>query len=134
MEDIKQIIVMRSDLGMRKGKMIAQGAHASMMFLTKRLEDMDGDADVVDRSFGLVLTPEEIMWVKGSFKKICVYVKDEAQLLEVFEAAKKAEIEVNLVTDSGLTEFKGVPTNTCIAIGPDRAEKIDQITGNLPLL
>jgi peptidyl-tRNA hydrolase len=30
--DVKQLIVMRTDLNMRKGKMIAQGAHASIMW------------------------------------------------------------------------------------------------------
>lgn len=134
MSDIKQVIVMRTDLNMRKGKMIAQGSHAAMMFLTKRLQDLDGDRNVVDRSFGLSLTPEEVSWVKGNFKKITVGVKSEAHLLEILEAARTAGLEVHLVTDNGLTEFKGVPTKTCLAIGPAEAVNIDPITGNLPLL
>lgn len=32
----KQVIVMRTDLNMRKGKMIAQGSHASIAFLTRK--------------------------------------------------------------------------------------------------
>ena len=143
MSDIKQVIVMRTDLNMRKGKMIAQGSHAAMMFLTKRLQDLDGDRNVVDRSFGLSLTPanarrllrfQEVSWVKGNFKKITVGVKSEAHLLEILEAARTAGLEVHLVTDNGLTEFKGVPTKTCLAIGPAEAVNIDPITGNLPLL
>ena len=39
-----------------------------------------------------------------------------------------------LITDAGLTEFHGVPTNTCLGIGPYEAEEIDKFTGNLPLL
>ena len=131
MPDIKQVILMRTDLNMRKGKMIAQGAHASMMFLTRGLQDMDGEADVVDRRFAICLTPEEIAWVKGDFKKICLRVESEAQLLHMHKAAQEAGLASCLCTDSGLTEFKGVPTNTCVAIGPDHADKIDKITGDL---
>ncbi len=39
-----------------------------------------------------------------------------------------------LITDAGRTEFHGEPTNTTLAIGPDYSEKIDKITGGLPLL
>ncbi len=43
-------------------------------------------------------------------------------------------LEVHLITDSGRTEFHGQPTRTCLAIGPDDAAKIDQVTGHLELL
>lgn len=36
----KQVIVMRKDLNMRKGKMIAQGAHASMKVLLDNMSDL----------------------------------------------------------------------------------------------
>jgi peptidyl-tRNA hydrolase, PTH2 family len=36
---IKQVIVMRHDLKMRRGKQIAQGAHASMSFICRRLQE-----------------------------------------------------------------------------------------------
>ena len=35
----KQVIVMRRDLGMRRGKEIAQGAHASMIWLSRRIRE-----------------------------------------------------------------------------------------------
>ena len=69
----------------------------------------------------------------GRFTKVCVQVPDEAALLAVAEEAKKAGLECHVVTDAGLTEFDGVPTNTCLAIGPDEAEKIDMVTGKLQL-
>jgi PTH2 family peptidyl-tRNA hydrolase len=47
---------------------------------------------------------------------------------------KLAGIKHHVVTDSGLTEFGGVPTKTCVAIGPDKSSKIDIITGGLELL
>ena len=40
---------------------------------------------------------------------------------------------VQLCVDAGRTEFHGVPTATCCAIGPDWPERIDPITGHLKL-
>jgi PTH2 family peptidyl-tRNA hydrolase len=119
MRETKQVIVIRKDLKMRKGKAIAQGAHASIAFLSRRLETRLMDA--------------ERQWIESGFTKICLYVNSEQELLEVDARARVAGLECHLVTDSGLTEFKGVPTRTCLAIGPDYAEKIDPVTGGLPL-
>lgn len=140
---IKQVIVMRHDLGMRKGKAIAQGAHASMAFLTRRIQQNTegvrmpdqfqkyGDFDV----YGYMgLTPVQREWLQSSFAKVCVRVNSEEELMEIHKKAKAAGLEVHLITDSGKTEFHGVPTNTCLAIGPDLSEKIDPITGGLTLL
>jgi len=121
---IKQVIVMRNDLNMRKGKMIAQGAHASLSFLTRRLENSDK----------VKLSKPEQEWLDSSFAKVCVRVDSEEELLVIFQQAKEAMLEVHLITDSGKTEFHGEPTKTCLAIGPDYSHKIDQITGNLKLL
>ncbi len=109
---------------MRKGKMIAQGAHASMMFLTKRLR----------ASSTVHLLPEEQEWIDGAFTKICVSVNSESELRELMSKAQFSNILVNEVIDSGKTEFNGVPTLTCAAFGPDIKEKLDPITGHLPLL
>lgn len=124
MSEPKQIIVMRKDLNMRKGKMIAQGAHASMKVL---LDTMTRNPDA---PFPLAL--EE--WLKGRFTKICVSVNSQEELEAVYEKAYDAGILCAIIEDSGLTEFKGVPTLTCCAIGPDYSEKLDPITGGLPLL
>ena len=127
-EVIKQVIVMRKDLGMRAGKMVAQGAHASMAVLLNSMEKA-GPSWVLS-----LRDPALAEWVKGSFTKITVYVKSEEELLDIAKAAKDAGIRHALIQDAGKTEFKGVPTHTCVAIGPDQSEKIDKITGNLPLL
>jgi PTH2 family peptidyl-tRNA hydrolase len=63
-----------------------------------------------------------------------VYVNSEEELLALYAKAMEAGIITSLITDAGLTEFNGVPTNTCIAVGPDFEDKIDSITGGLPLL
>jgi peptidyl-tRNA hydrolase, PTH2 family len=123
MEDkIKQVIVIRKDLNMRKGKMAAQASHASICFLTRRMRNKVSITDVQQK------------WIDGAFTKICVAVSSEAELLEIESRAIDAGLEVNLITDSGLTEFNGVPTKTCLAIGPDYSNKIDKITSHLSLL
>lgn len=118
---------MRHDLKMRRGKQIAQGAHASMSFLTRRLQK-DGHISLADCS------EVEKAWLSGSFAKVCCRVNSEEELMEIHDQAAAAGLEVHLITDSGKTEFHGVPTRTCLAIGPDRAEKIDVVTGQLQLL
>lgn len=125
---IKQVIVVRKDLKMRKGKCAAQAAHASM----KVFLDVS-EIDTQDSTLTCRLTIPMQEWLQGSFAKICLYVNSEEELLELYEKARKEKLPCSLITDSGRTEFHGVPTNTCIAIGPDYSDKIDKLTGNLPL-
>jgi len=125
--NIKQVIVMRHDLKMRRGKQIAQGAHASMAFLTRRLQSR---TSICMDDF----SPNEQVWIAGSFAKVCVRCNSEEELMSIHANAIEMGVEVHLITDSGRTEFHGQPTRTCLAIGPDDASKIDQVTGHLELL
>lgn len=126
----KQVIIIRRDLNMGRGKEISQGSHASMAFLTKHLKPIRQKNPNLQ---GLSLTDVEIFWLKSSFRKITLQVQTEQELLELHESAKIAGLESNLITDSGLTYFKGAPTITCLAIGPDYDSKIDKITKHLKL-
>lgn len=129
---IKQVIVMRTRYpdgkggltGLRRGKEIAQGSHASSLFLVTQLKSNEGE---------LRLSEVERMWLKGSFAKTVLKVSTEEELQSVAEKAKLAGLKCHIVEDAGRTEFHGVKTKTCLAIGPDYADKIDQVTGNLPL-
>lgn len=87
-------------------------------------------------TFMLIMKPGDALsqWLEGSFTKVCVSVSSEQELLDIVAAAKAAGVLNALITDSGLTEFHGVPTNTCAAIGPDFPERIDPLTGHLSLL
>ena len=53
--------------------------------------------------------------------------------MAVYDQAREAGLLVHLITDRGLTEFGGVPTRTCLAIGPDYDDRIDPVTGDLEL-
>lgn len=119
MSEAKQIIVMRTDLNMRKGKMIAQGAHASLKVVL----------DYKDHPWAALTS-----WLEGAFVKICVRVDSESELFAVVNEARKAGLHVGLVQDAGRTEFAGVPTYTCAAIGPEFPEDIGPVTDHLKLL
>jgi len=124
---VKQVIVIRKDLRMRRGKEIAQSCHSSIAFLSHIVRD------AIERSSIPLLTSEQVDWIIGRFTKICVCVNSEQELLEIQKKAQEVGLTVHLITDAGLTEFNGVPTNTCLAVGPHDAEKIDPITGHLSL-
>lgn len=124
----KQVIVVRKDLKMRRGKEIAQSAHASLGVFSKKWKIVKGvikPAKITDKA--------TIDWFESSFAKICVYVNSEEELLNLHKAAEKAGIQNCLIKDSGRTEFNNVPTYTVLAIGPAWSDDIDKLTGNLTL-
>lgn len=120
----KQVIVIRKDLKMRRGKECAQSCHASISFINKRLTGKKSE---------LKLSDAEYDWMTTGQTKVCLVVDSEEELLNILKDAKNAGLEVNLIIDSGRTEFNGVPTKTCLAIGPDYVDKIDKVTGHLKL-
>ena len=125
----KQVIVLRKDLNMRKGKMVAQGAHASMAAILNLGAEIEGNTVVIDTKSRSVQE-----WLMGSFKKVCVGVETEAELSEIYVKAKNAGLPCAFIIDSGLTEFNRVPTATACAVGPADDEEVDKITGELKLL
>ena len=126
----KQVIVIRRDLRMRRGKEIAQGAHASMAWLRQRVMPLLTSAGAVEQ---VEFSSAERDWLEGSLRKVTVKVGSEAELLAVYEKAIEAGLVAHLITDRGLTEFGGVPTRTCLGIGPDYDDLIDPVTGDLEL-
>lgn len=135
---LKQVIVMRTDLNMRKGKMVAQGAHASMKVLldaastTYAEEGLGGGGYPI--SLDIPLDANFRPWLEGAFTKVCLKAESEQELDELYLAAKNSGLPCSLIIDNGLTEFNGIKTKTCIAIGPAQSDEIDKITGHLKLL
>lgn len=128
---------MRRDLHMRRGKEMAQASHASMkvffdMNMTRTIENGRitynihlpvGEAGEDVRS-----------WVEGIFTKIVCRVDSEEELMKIYKEARERKLPCTLIQDVGKTEFDGVPTYTCCAIGPAKSSVIDEITGDLKLL
>lgn len=123
----KQVIVLRKDLNMRKGKMVAQGSHASLGAYFKATEIPYSGA----------LSPHAVnvySWLNDSLQtKVCVGVDSEEELLAVFKQAQDAGLPAKLVLDAGKTEFSE-PTYTAVGIGPAESSEIDKVTGKLKLL
>jgi PTH2 family peptidyl-tRNA hydrolase len=120
----KQVIVMRTDLNMRKGKMVAQGVHASLAALRILQNDETYPA------YPLAMQ----QWMNDNERVITVRVDSLDELLSIEKVAAETGLPVAIVMDLGLTEFHGEPTQTCLAIGPAPDEVIDLITGKLALL
>lgn len=112
---MKQVILVRQDLKMPKGKLATQCAHASVEAVLKSKQDKVDD------------------WRDEGMKKVVLKVKDEKELISYLRKAKNNKLTIALITDAGKTFFKG-PTKTCLAIGPDKEEKIDKITSKLKMI
>ena len=112
---LKQAIVIRTDLPLGKGKMAVQVAHASV------------------ETFVKVPERDQKKWLAEGQKKIVLRVESEEELLFMFEDAKRAGLPASLIRDAGLTQIPP-GTRTAVGIGPADEEKIDRITGKLPLL
>jgi PTH2 family peptidyl-tRNA hydrolase len=125
----KQIILMRTDLNMRKGKMVAQGAHASLAVFMHTITFLSEEDGTLAAKFPV--TPVAHAWLTGAFRKICLGVSSEAELVALFEKARDLGLPCALIKDNGLTEFKNVPTYTAVAIGPALDTQINPITEHL---
>lgn len=121
---VKQVLVYRRDLKMRKGKIAAQCAHGAMAVFFQR-QPKTRPVNHLD----VPLDGPMAAWVRRSFAKIVLSVESEDDLLTIHRAAQEAGIPCAVITDSGRTEFKGVPTRTVVAIGPGEISEIDAITG-----
>ncbi len=119
MTDIKQVIVVRSDLKMGKGKLAAQVAHAALDAAETARKKHPGWYE---------------SWREGGQGKVVVKTEGGEQALE--ELQKQARIlglPVSLVQDRGLTQLEP-GTTTCLGIGPGPSVEIDKVTGRLKLL
>lgn len=142
MAEVKQVIVFRKDLlkgehSIRKGKLAAQVAHASIGALLKYFHKESNNDDYGTKyKYTCEFRNDSILdkWLNGIFTKICVCVENDEELVALYnKITSESDIPCVLITDVGNTEFHGVPTNTCIGVGPYWSDDIDVFTKNLPL-
>lgn len=141
--DAKQVILIRKDLQMPAGKLGAQVAHASLACILQMgkwaagmrtnkvpgecLDLIGTDTFSIELEFGSPVHD----WMTKSFPKITLEVKNEAQLKRYYDEAVAAGLPASWIVDAGRTVFNGVPTPTCVGIGPASREAIDAITKRL---
>ncbi|MBU0662188.1 peptidyl-tRNA hydrolase Pth2 [Candidatus Micrarchaeota archaeon] len=115
---MKQVIVVRADLGMGRGKIAAQCSHASLMALENAQRE---DAGAVEK------------WRAEGQMKIVLKVNSERELIDVFQQVKNARLKPALVQDAGHTQT-APGTKTCFGVGPADDAALDKLTGHLKLL
>lgn len=116
--NFKQVVAVRTDLKMSKGKIAVQVAHGAVSSYIKTKKYFPDWAD---------------KWLEEGQKKITVKVKTQEELYELVELARKQDIPYAVINDAGLTQLPP-GTTTVVGFGPTREEMIDKICGNLPLL
>jgi len=131
----KQVICIRRDLGMKKGKMVAQGAHASLAVFLARENFWDGGFEYYFHNPDEAGTVFEAikLWFEGKFTKIVLGVESEAELRAVYQKALDLHLPCSLIQDAGETQVEPGSYTAC-AIGPAPADILDSITGGLRLL
>ena len=111
----KQVILARQDLKLPKGKLSAQCSHASVDCV------LNSDKKIVEK------------WKQQGGKKVVLKVADEKELLKYMSIAENEGLKVALIKDAGYTVLEP-GTITCLGIGPDLEEKIDEVTGKLKMV
>ena len=111
------VVVVRTDLGISKGKMAAQAAHAAV---SCALKSKKSDSSNFKK------------WFDEGQKKVVVKGQNESTLRNLQQHAREVGLVSSLVTDAGLTEVPA-GTVTCLGIGPAADSEIDSITGDYPL-
>jgi PTH2 family peptidyl-tRNA hydrolase len=114
----KQVIVVRNDLQMGKGKLAAQSSHASLLAYEKTKNKHPEIASE---------------WLAEGQKKVVLKVADEKELLYYFNKAQERGIPCELVRDAGHTQVEP-GTITCFGAGPWKENELDEIFGKLKLL
>ena len=112
---MKQVILIRQDLKLPKGKLAVQVAHASV------------EATLRSSFF------KRKIWRFQGMKKIVLKVKDKKELFKYKQDAEQLSLTTAVITDAGKTVV-APGTVTCMAIGPDKEELIDKVTGKLSML
>ena len=118
--ELKQVILIRTDLKLSKGKACSQSAHASVDAVLKALKSKAGEEKVK-------------AWKKQGMMKIAIKVSSEKELYKYMQMAKDNGMVTSIITDAGRT-FVAPGTVTCGCIGPADIDEIDEITGKLKIL
>jgi len=117
MMKFKQVILVRTDLGMGRGKIAVQCSHAAVGALEKALKEKPGWVE---------------KWRESGMAKIVLRVESEKELLEWRKRLEK-KFPIALIRDAGQTQIeKG--TITALGIGPCPEKEIDLFTKELRLL
>ncbi|KAI8188755.1 Peptidyl-tRNA hydrolase 2 [Colletotrichum sp. SAR 10_65] len=125
-EECKLVLVVRTDLGMTKGKMAAQASHATLACYKSLSKAATRDpssaaAKILSR------------WERLGQAKIAVQIKDQNEMLELMGKARSLGITAEVIADAGRTQIEA-GSLTVLGVGPAPKSLVDQITSHLKLL
>lgn len=112
------VLVVRSDLGLKKGKIASQCAHAAIMCYMKSAS--------INKS-------KLNGWLGQGQPKIVVKVDDLQEMEKIAKFARDKNVVAEIVRDAGRTQVSS-GTATVLGLGPDSSEVIDSLVGHLKLL
>lgn len=115
MAEYKQVIIVRRDLKLSKGKTSSQVSHASVEATLKSDEN------------------KVKSWRHKGMKKVILKVESKAELFKYKKIADELNLVNAVIKDAGKTEIKP-GTVTCLAVGPDLVEKVDKVSKGLKML
>lgn len=111
----KLALIVRSDLGMSKGKIAAQVAHAAVAAALRNQHSAQFAA-----------------WLRDGQPKVVLKLDGADELEELCAAAEAAGLPVERIRDAGRTQV-APGTLTCCAIGPAPDEEVDPAVKELTL-
>ena len=117
MLELKQIIILRKDLQMSKGKAAAQASHAAVAAAIKSKREKPN---------------EFTSWWNTGQKKVVLAVNSEAELLELENKLNSTGVVVVKIDDAGRTQLPP-GTTTALGIGPHAQKAVEEITSTLKL-
>jgi len=118
MEECKLVLVVRSDLGMTKGKIAAQCSHATLACYK-----------ALAKSNPRLLRH----WERSGQAKIAVKCDSEEELLLLQATAQSLNICARTIQDAGRTQI-AAGSRTVLGVGPAPVRLVNQVTGKLKLL
>lgn len=124
MKNVKQVIVVRKDLKLKKGKIALLTAHAAMQFILDNNESDRPD------ELQVKLSQQEIQWLKGSFEKEVLGIDSQDALSSMVLRAELNGINVYSIFDKSKKPDEG-PQLVCAAFGPDEEDQLAQVVGSL---
>jgi len=125
MKNVKQVIVFRKDIKLRRGKLASLASQASAKFMFENNEADRGD------ELRVRLSQEEVQWIKESFPKSVLGIDSAEELSDLAFRAELLGISVYSVFDEKITKADRNAYPVCVALGPDNEELINQIIGHL---